>query len=67
MGRETVSLTQDFQGGECSWHRYSGVHLATLDRDRTAQRRLRGERTRLGIARTGGRKGGVVWSKKTYV
>lgn len=58
--RTPVSLTQDFQGGGCSWHRHSGAHLVRLDRDRTAERRLRGERARNRIARAGGRKGAVV-------
>lgn len=58
--RTPVSLTQDIRGGGCSWHRHSGAHLVPLERNRTAKRRLGGERARHRIARAGGRKGTVV-------
>lgn len=57
--RNTGVSDSGFQSGECSRHRHRGAHLATLDGDRAAEWRLRGERMRLRIAGAGGKKG--VW------
>lgn len=62
-----MSLTLDFWGGGCRWHRYNGAHLVTPDRDRRAEQRFgRENRTQNCPGRCLGGEYGwdTFWSKK---